>query len=179
MALEEWKRKQRTKTNLGPYCPEFDAFWSRVPRKEPSKRAAFWAWLQALSRGATPDEILAGLERWGPVWESRGDLTYVPHITTWLNNDQWTVERPVARESKSHAGYRGADDVKFEPSADDEKVAEFHRLSDAHWKMLTRDLTSSTDAARREAQKVYRAQIADELGLSAEARERVGVARIA
>lgn len=73
----------------------FDAFWAHVLRKEPSRRKAREAWDKARKK-ATAADILDGLLRWIRVWEQLEDETKVPHITTWLNQERWTVDSPAA-----------------------------------------------------------------------------------
>lgn len=73
----------------------FDAFWRYVIRKEPSRAKAREAWDKARAIASAAD-IIAGLERWLPVWEQFEDATKIPHITTWLNQQRWTVEHPTA-----------------------------------------------------------------------------------
>lgn len=73
----------------------FDAFWEHVVRKEPSRSKAREAWDKARQK-AGADAIFAGLLRWLPAWEHVEDGTKIPHITTWLNQERWTVEHPVA-----------------------------------------------------------------------------------
>jgi hypothetical protein len=84
------------------YPPAFERFWTLVVRKEPSKAKAYEAWVKAIGR-ATDDTILLGLERVVPVWEQFDDQSKIPHITTWLNQDRWTVERPTGPSRASPA----------------------------------------------------------------------------
>jgi hypothetical protein len=98
------------------YDSEFEAFWDRYPRKEPSKAEAFKSWSKALSTtlpGESPpsvEDIMAGIERWRPAWEARGNPALVPHATTWLNQRRWTAPAPaipveyVARGSPASTG---------------------------------------------------------------------------
>jgi hypothetical protein len=62
----------------------FGAFYDRYPRKV-ARRQAAKAFAAALARGATPAEILAGLER----HQFNPDPQYQPHPATWLNGDRW------------------------------------------------------------------------------------------
>ena len=73
----------------------FDAFWADVIRKEPSRAKAREAWDKARGK-ATAAAIIDGLRRWVPVWEQFEDATKIPHATTWLNQERWTVEHPAA-----------------------------------------------------------------------------------
>lgn len=73
----------------------FATFWDLVMRKEPSRAKAREAWDRARQKAPAAD-IVAGLERWLPVWEQFEDATKIPHATTWLNQERWTVEHPTA-----------------------------------------------------------------------------------
>jgi hypothetical protein len=95
---EDKTGQEKTKTapaaRVRGYPPDFEAFWSDVVRKEPSKVKAYEAWRKAAER-APAAIIHAGVMRWLPVWQTMDDKTKIPHITTWLNQDRWTVEQPV------------------------------------------------------------------------------------
>ena len=82
----------------------FDEFWDQYPRKV-AKRHAAKAYAQALARGATPAEILTGLQR----HKFTPDPQYQPHPATWLNGDRWLDEgssrqRPAADQLQDHIG---------------------------------------------------------------------------
>jgi hypothetical protein len=88
------------------YPGEFETFWGAVVRKEPSKAKAFEAWQKAQERTeATPAQIQDGLRRIAPIWEQFDDPSKIPHITTWLNQDRWTVEHPTG-PSRASPGNR-------------------------------------------------------------------------
>lgn len=70
---------------------DFEMFWSRYPRKI-GKRAAKIAFQNAVKRGATPDEIQAGLDP-RSMWAEASQPQYLPHPSTWLNRDGWLDER--------------------------------------------------------------------------------------
>lgn len=79
-------------------CTEvrFAEWWAVYPNHAPSRKAALASYLRAVKRGADPEVILAGLRVWEPVWESG---QFVPHATTWLNQDRWEGA-PTARPSQ-------------------------------------------------------------------------------
>jgi hypothetical protein len=66
----------------------FPEFYREYPRKDPGRKPAAVAYAKALKRGATPPQILDGLRKY-PFPPERG---FQPHITTWLNQDRWTIE---------------------------------------------------------------------------------------
>jgi len=76
---------------VGEVVGPFDVFWDRYPRKVDKKRAhrAFDKALEA----ASVDEIMSGLEVWCGHWKHI-DTMYIPHPTTWLNNERWDAEPP-------------------------------------------------------------------------------------
>lgn len=99
------------------YPFEFEAFWKPYPRKV-VKDAALESWKRALARGATAEEIRAGLDRWlGSVDWKEAEMKHLPHATTWLNQRRWrdepeqatrTAVIPVAADGRPDdlAGYR-------------------------------------------------------------------------
>ena len=70
--------------------PEFVEFWMHYPRKVGKPRAlkAF----RSARRRAQHATILAGLR----AYAFSGDPTFVPHPSTWLNDDRWEIEEPPA-----------------------------------------------------------------------------------
>ena len=106
---EPIRRAPHERRARADYPPEFEQFWATVVRQEPSKSKAFEAWQKAQQRtDATPEEIYEGLMRVVPAHRATAaeDITKVPHITTWLNQDRWTVQRPAmpARASPNGTG---------------------------------------------------------------------------
>lgn len=72
----------------------FDEFWKAYPRKAGKPKAAA-AYRSAVGkRKADPEVILAGLARWVAYWTAKNEPDYVPHPTTWLNQDRWNDEPP-------------------------------------------------------------------------------------
>jgi helix-turn-helix protein len=71
---------------------DFDAFWLRYPRRV-GKQSALKAFTRALKK-ARLDEILYGLECWRPYWEARDQPEYIPHPSTWLNDERWNDSPP-------------------------------------------------------------------------------------
>jgi hypothetical protein len=96
----------------GVYAAEFETFWSRVLRKEPSKAQALKSWERAFARhkDLDPAAVIAGLERWLPVWRQVEDASKIPHMTTWLNQDRWTVEQPTMPGVVSPNGHAAAEE---------------------------------------------------------------------
>jgi hypothetical protein len=89
------------KTNTPPAkavgdLPEFIEFWSVYPRRT-AKPAAVKAWAKAIKRADT-SEIIAGARRYRD--DPRRTAEFTAHPATWLNNDRWADEAPVATEQK-------------------------------------------------------------------------------
>lgn len=73
-------------------APGFDQFWEAYPRKT-ARLAALKAWLKLAPDVELQVEILAAIARqktW-PQW-LKDDGLYIPHASTWLNNERWTDE---------------------------------------------------------------------------------------
>lgn len=75
-----------------PYAESFEEFWALYPRKI-AKNAARQAYTTAMKRGVDPEAILEGLGRQVPVLALR-EPQYIPHPTTWLNQERWLDEDP-------------------------------------------------------------------------------------
>lgn len=69
----------------------FEAWWKAYPRRT-GKGAALKAYTSALKR-ASPDELMAGARTFSE-WVERNEKPpqYVPHPSTWLNQDRWLDE---------------------------------------------------------------------------------------
>lgn len=93
------RTRTRTKNHIDTPLPPggfegFDRFWSVYPRKvgKPKAIAAFAA---ALARGASADDVVAGLQHHLPMWavkKASGEGDKIPHPSTWLNRDGWNDE---------------------------------------------------------------------------------------
>jgi len=89
----------------------FGEFWTMYPRKE-GRGKAREAWLKAVKR--TPAEtILEGLRRLLPSLERR-ERRYIPHPSTWLNQERWLDEPdeqlPI-RGSPAHVPFKPPPDL--------------------------------------------------------------------
>lgn len=124
---EEEKAKESKGAREG-YLPEFEIFWQRYPRKEPSKKETARSWVKVMAQEEppSPEQIMAGLERWLPVWAARGDPEKVPHATTWLNQERWTVEFP-ARASPRNGPWSAPGGKTFSELAKDAEARDESR----------------------------------------------------
>lgn len=70
----------------------FIAFWEAYPRRV-GKKAAKKAFERALREGATPDEIMVGVELYKAWLNSRDtEIQFVKHPATYLNGGCWEDE---------------------------------------------------------------------------------------
>jgi hypothetical protein len=87
------RRGEEGKKNMStgkPVDERFQVFWVAYPRKV-AKGAAVKAWGTAVKRGADPEKILAAAEAFA--FACRGkDSEYVPHASTWLNQERYNDE---------------------------------------------------------------------------------------
>ncbi len=87
----------------------FDAFWSRYPRRE-ARKDALKAWGQV--RGDRfLGEILEALDWQVPRWTDR---RYVPLPATYLRGERWTDERPRQANSIARRSWH-YEDCQHEP----------------------------------------------------------------
>lgn len=69
---------------------EFELFWS-VYARHIGKGAARLAFARARKKAAL-NVIMEGLSRSLKEWDARGEPQYIPHASTWLNQERWTDE---------------------------------------------------------------------------------------
>ena len=74
------------------YSDEFELFWREYPNHNSGKKKAYSAFKRALKK-ATLAELLKSLDahKKSSQWTKDGGA-YIPHATTWLNGERWTVE---------------------------------------------------------------------------------------
>jgi hypothetical protein len=93
----------------------FSRFWEAYPNKV-GKRAAEAAYDRALKRISGPDppgSILAGLDRANSSRKWREEPEFIPHPTTWLNQDRWDdqptePQQPRQAHERPHTDQRQA-----------------------------------------------------------------------
>jgi hypothetical protein len=105
LALIEPKPKPASKQKTS--SPGFDDFWDLYPKKV-DKQKALKAFQQiAKQKTATVEEVISGLRKQLPDFESR-DPKYVPHPTTWLNAARWDDEPQTPRTSPASTDPKAA-----------------------------------------------------------------------
>lgn len=89
------------------YTPEFEKLWSEKPQRQGAnpKRKAFQAYRARLKENATPEEMLAGLQRYRKHLEEQQKMNtpYVMQMATFLGPDehfleQWTFNDPAKQQ---------------------------------------------------------------------------------
>lgn len=70
----------------------FERFWNAYPRRvgQPAARRAF---IKAI-RKCSLEELADGLERWTAYWTWRNAPQFIPHPSTWLNDERWNNSPP-------------------------------------------------------------------------------------
>lgn len=84
---------RRAPVDLGLFAEAFDRFWAAYPRRE-SKGDARKAYVKAVAK-AGPDALLAGAVALAEYHQAvRTEPRFVPHPTTWLNQERWDDTLP-------------------------------------------------------------------------------------
>jgi DNA-binding transcriptional ArsR family regulator len=73
---------------------QFERFWA-LYRKTGPKKVAHRGWEKAIKAGATPDELIEGLQRWMAYWESPG-AAKIKWPQGWFTEERWKDSPPVA-----------------------------------------------------------------------------------
>ena len=82
---------------------DFDRFWSAYPRKV-AKKYCWKCWQKLKPNEDLVAFILAAVEQqklYGALHKSRGQ--YIPHPSTWLNDERWDDEVVAPQEEESMA----------------------------------------------------------------------------
>lgn len=85
---------------------DFSLFWEHYPRKV-GRPVALKAYVKAM-RKASFGEIRDGLKRWLEYWERRNEPEYIPHASTWLNQERWNDVPPPLPKAKDAGLSSGA-----------------------------------------------------------------------
>lgn len=88
------------------YPPEFEVFWKQWPAhwRKCDKQATLKRWQLAMTDGATPAEVIAGVERWKRTDDWQKDSgNFIPAPEVWLNKRRWVAHdgatlKPKARD---------------------------------------------------------------------------------
>jgi DNA replication protein DnaC len=82
---------------------QFEAFWRLYPRKV-AKAAARKAWLRLVKDTKLADYVVLALRKQinAQEWLSK-DVQFIPHATTWINQQRWEDEVVPANQPASAA----------------------------------------------------------------------------
>lgn len=91
----------------GPASPTvldgFAEWWTEYPRKV-GKPKAISAYKTAVARKhVDPADLLAGLRRWAAYWRAKNEPEFIPHPTTWLNQERYNDEPPPLPKARGQA----------------------------------------------------------------------------
>lgn len=94
--LEGELESSRSAPPSAPSVPDpFDAWWKEYPRKV-GKPKAMSAYRTATGRKKVPPEVLLeALRRWAAYWKAKNEPEFIPHPTTWLNQERWNDPVPA------------------------------------------------------------------------------------
>ena len=82
------------------YSDDFELFWHEYPNHNSGKKKAYTAFKRALKKVSFA-EMLKSLDahKKSSQWTKDGGA-YIPHATTWLNGERWTVEMGVLDDGR-------------------------------------------------------------------------------
>lgn len=91
----------------------FEQAWTHWPKKQAKKTAEAKFVLKARTVGA--EKLSQLVIRFGDAYRESTDLKFVPHLTTWLNQERWTdpvprVERQLTNAERALLEMRGGGD---------------------------------------------------------------------
>jgi hypothetical protein len=80
------------------YSKDFEKFWEVYPNKGGSKKKAFESWLKAIKKSISQEELFNLCEKYNKITLGK-DIKFIPHCTTWLNQQRWETvkEAPTKR----------------------------------------------------------------------------------
>ena len=109
--IQSNKKQNKTKQiNLSDSETGFDVFWEHYPRHE-GKAKARESFIKVLRKGVKLDELVAAIEKHkqSAQWQKDGGQ-YIPHPTTWLNQQRWEDEMlPAGTNQPARQPYRKND----------------------------------------------------------------------
>jgi hypothetical protein len=98
----------------------FADFYRVYPRKAEPRRAEA-EWEKALNRGVTPEQMIAGAERYRD--DPNRDPAFTKHASTWLHGDCWADEALPSRGNGSGNGRTYVQLVPPPPLTSEEQAA--------------------------------------------------------
>jgi len=109
------KKKETKKKELDPDIPPkntqgFELFWAAYPRKVKKPRARK-AWQKLNPGSELVQTILDAVEIQKECGQLAGEIKFIPHPATWLQDEGWTDETP---EPENQYGTHGATEADIE-----------------------------------------------------------------
>jgi hypothetical protein len=84
--------------NNNIYTSRFKKFWDKYPRKI-GKSKAQTIYKRKVNTEQKEKDVLEGLDRYLTKWKTEKTMKeYIPHPTTWLNQERWNDEIEISRE---------------------------------------------------------------------------------
>lgn len=108
VAAEKRKEKQQEKKEQEE---KFSKFWEAYPRKEGRKVAA-QRWEKIKPDDALFDQIMEAIERQKKATWKDKEVKFIPHPSTWLNQERWTDQIATSKPQASGKQLRHGDAVK-------------------------------------------------------------------
>lgn len=94
------------------YICSFERFWNKYPRRI-GKAKAQVVYKRKASSLLKEKKIMEGLEKYITKWKVEKTLNeYIPHPTTWLNEERWNDEVEIGREVENKNFRKFEDDMQ-------------------------------------------------------------------
>lgn len=126
------------------YICSFENFWDKYPRRV-GKTKARSVYNRKASSPLKEKKIMEGLEKYLKKWRVEQTLMeYIPHPTTWLNQERWNDEVEISREVENK-NFR-----KFEKNMAEKKQKEKDKYSQLYTENDEGGLVKLSDVIYRE-----------------------------
>jgi len=70
------------------YTEDFEGFWKVYPNNGGSKKKAFESWIKVTKTAISVEELFSLCEKYNKITTGK-DVKFIPHCTTWLNQQRW------------------------------------------------------------------------------------------
>ena len=124
VAAEKRKEKQQEKKEQEE---KFSKFWEAYPRKEGRKVAA-QRWEKIKPDDALFDQIMEAIERQKKTTWKDKEVKFIPHPSTWLNQERWTDQVSTSKPQASGKQLRHGDAVKQDSEYETKSSRELDEL---------------------------------------------------
>lgn len=121
------KRKQEKKQEEKEQEEKFARFWEVYPRRA-GKKTAVQSWRKIKPDDILFEQILNAVEQQKKtIWKDK-ELQFVPHPSTWLNQERWTDQVTVSKPRTSGKQLRHGDVVKQDADYETKSSRELEEL---------------------------------------------------